>query len=291
MMIAETDLEQVLETLSKLDPEELEVVEKQLTREKNKPKSFSTPRTLLEDEKFLISFEDYLALSEDECDEIQLNAYEKYRDWIYHELEKRRAQWMLVCGGKIIESSPSLDDYPTDEKMFALGRQLGYAPLVFIANPVIEESYWVALPKDDFYLNLSITIGAADWNEAELKENGITMDADFDTGAASIWFDYYKLLAKNIIRRQRFKRTHAGYHFGRTYNCYALPVQIATVDETGKIISNIVSVLCVLNWQQSPFCMINPSRDALVGRKMLLNFPIRIELNGPNRSTKIFAET
>jgi hypothetical protein len=290
MIIAEPSLEQVLKKLSTLRSEELELVEKQLASTKKNNKASSSPGTLLEDEMFLIPFEEYLALSEDECDEVQMQAYEKYRSWIYDELEKRGAQWMLVCGGKIIESSPTLDDYPSDEKMYALGKQLGYAPLVFIANPVIEESYWVVLPKNDFYPSLSITIGSADWDEAELQEKGIAMNADFDTGAASLWFDYNQLLAENLIKRQRFKRTHPGYHFGRQYNCYALPIQVAMVDEAGRTVSTIVSVLCVLNWQQSPLCIVNPSRKALVGRKLLLGLPIRIELSGQKRSTKIFIE-
>jgi hypothetical protein len=91
------------------------------------------------------SFEDYLALSDEEGEELKLMAYEKYRDWIYHELAKRRARWMLICKGKIIEWSPTLDDYPSDEKMDEIGRHLGYAPFTFIANPVIEESYRTAI--------------------------------------------------------------------------------------------------------------------------------------------------
>jgi hypothetical protein len=87
-----------------------------------------SPKTLLEDERYLISFEDYLALSDKEGEELKLMAYEKYRDWIYRELAERHARWMLICGGKIIEWSPKLDDYPSHEKMDAIGKQIGYAP-------------------------------------------------------------------------------------------------------------------------------------------------------------------
>jgi len=233
MISAETGLEQVLQTLGKLDLEDLEVVEKQLTREKNKPKSFSAPKSLLEDERFLISFDDYLALSDDEGEELKLMAYEKYRDWIDRELAKRRARWMLICGGKTIEWSPKLDDYPSRKKRHTIGRQMGYAPWTFIANPIIEESYWAAISDNDFYPSVSVAFGAENWNQEDVMKKGLQFDTDLDTGSGNIMLDYGLMRSKNIIE--------------------------------------------------------NSVRKALVGRNLLYEFPLRIELDGGERTTKILA--
>jgi hypothetical protein len=291
MIIAETGLEQVLKTLGKLRPEELEVVEKQLTHEKAKPKVSSSPKTLLEDERYLISFEDYLALSDEEGEELQLLAYEKYRNWIYQELAKRRARWMIVCGGKIIEWSSRLNDYPSEEKMDAIGKQFGYAPFVFIANPVIEESYWTALPEDDFYPTLSITLGAANWDETELIKKGLKIDADFDTGSTDVLCDYNHLREMSIIKSQLAKRTQSGYHMGQHFSCYVVPVQIALTDEARTPRSKTISIICVRNWQLSSLFWVNPLRKVLAGRNLLLEFPLRVELNGRDRTTKILTES
>jgi hypothetical protein len=181
----------------------------------------------------LISFEDYLALSDEEGEELKLMAYEKYRDWIYHELAERRARWMLICKGEIVEWSPTLDDYPSREKRHAIGRQMGYAPWTFIANPVIEESYWAAVADNDFYPSLSIAFGAENWNKEDIIKKGLKFDADFDTGSGNIMLDYIR------------------------------------------------------NWQQSPLCLVNPVCKALVGRNLLYELPLRVELDGSNRTTKI----
>lgn len=139
-----TNLEPVLQTLYKLRPEELAMVEKQIANKKSKLKASLQIKTLLDDENYLITFDEYLALSDQEGEELKLGAYEKYRDWIDRELAKRRARWMIICGGKIIQWSPTLDDYPSGEKLVTLGKQLGYALWVFIANPLIEGD-WLSI--------------------------------------------------------------------------------------------------------------------------------------------------
>lgn len=144
-MSAQVGLEQILQTLDKLRPDELWLVEQHIANLKKRNQRSFPLKTLIDDETFLIPFDDYLALSDDARDNIQLYAYDKYRSWIDEELAQRDARWMLVCGGKILEWSPKLEGYPSDEKMEAIGMQSGYAPFVFMANPLIEESSGVAL--------------------------------------------------------------------------------------------------------------------------------------------------
>lgn len=284
-----TNLEQVLQSLGQLGLEELKIVEQQIVKAKAKNGRRSNPETLLEDKRFLFSFEEYLTRSTDELQELQNFAYEKYRDWIYEEMAKRGARWMIVCGGVILDWSSKLKDYPSDEKLDDIGKRAGFAPFVFIANPIIEESHWTTIPDGDFYPSIPITVGAPNWNLQNMNENGFAVISDFDSGANNILFDYNSLQARSIITNQPTKTAQTGYHLGREYKFYFLPLQIALTDETGKITSQITKVLCVRNWQQSPLRIVNPFRKALVGRNLLLELSLRIELDGANRATKILA--
>jgi len=147
-------LDRLLGTFDTLSSEELDRVEKRLAsvREKKNgnaqiPASPSAPRDI-----FAISFDEYLAMSDDERDAIQDEAYENHLDWIDPTLKRHDAKWILVCGRKVIESGPTWQNYPTDEKLQAIGEQYGLIPFVFAAAPLIEELDWAALPyKNDFY--------------------------------------------------------------------------------------------------------------------------------------------
>jgi len=289
MAAIQTDVEQVWQSLDALPAAGREIILARLTNKKANDRTFSPPKILLEDERFLISFEDYLALSDEEGEKLKLLAYEKYQHWIYDELARRRAKWMLICKGKIIEWSPTLDDYPSHEKMDEIGKRLGYAPFTFIANPVIEESYWTVIQANDFYPSLSVTLGAANWSKDELMENGMTFNADFDTGSPDTLLDYTLLRTKNIVPNQRGMRTETGRHLGLPYSCHILPVQFAAVDETGIVTSKIMSAVCVRDWQRSTLCVVNSVRKALLGRNLIYKLPLRVELDGGNRTTKILA--
>ena len=147
-------LDRFLDTLDALSSEELERVEKRLASVREKKNgnaqilaSPSAPRDI-----FAISFDEYLAMSDDERDAIQDEAYENHLDWIDPTLKRHDAKWILVCGRKVIESGPTWQNYPTDEKLQAIGEQYGLIPFVFAAAPLIEELDWAALPyKNDFY--------------------------------------------------------------------------------------------------------------------------------------------
>jgi hypothetical protein len=224
MAVINADVEQIWQTIESLPPEGREVIRERFGFEKPLP-SFSpiSSGSPLDDAIFKISFEDYLALSDDERDAIHSSAYEKYRDWIDVELKRRGAEWMLVVGGDILEAGETLDEYPSRQKLYKSGYHFGLIPFVFVANPIVEESFWAALPKNDFYPTMSITVSS---DVLQSSQN----------------------------------------------NAFSTPLV----------------VYCVRNWRQSPFCVVNSIRKALVGRKLLMSFPIRVELNGQDRSTKIF---
>ncbi len=290
MTITTTPLESVLETLKQLRPEELAIVESNIVRAKAQAQESVPSNGLLDDGRFMISFDDYLAMTDDERDEIQHLAFENYLEWIDSELEQRRAKWILVCGGKIWDSSTRLRDYPTEDKLVALGKQLGYAPLVFVAAPIIEESSWKALPWEDFYPSLEITLGADNWTAEVMQEKGLEIEADLDTGSGETLFDYDLLKSRNVVPAQGLKHSQTRYHLGHPYAYYTLTVKVSASLENGQTVSNTLSAFCVRNWQRSPLCLVNSFRKALAGRNLLLELPLRVELDGRNCRTKILAD-
>jgi hypothetical protein len=141
MPVMEVDLNQVLKVLEQLSPEELAVVQERLAaRQKT-----TTLSSLACAEVFALPFNDYLALSDQEQEAVQRQAYQTHQAWIDAELERQGAEWLLVSGGEVLEASPTLQDYPSREKLLDIGRQRGRVPFVFVREPLVEESAWSAL--------------------------------------------------------------------------------------------------------------------------------------------------
>lgn len=152
MPMMEVDLEQLLKTIEKLDSRELEILQERIPLiTPTLPSTKDSMGKIQRDEFFTLSFKEYLALSDEEREHIQLSVYQSHREWIDSELENRRAEWILVCGGEVIESSETLRNYPSREKLMALGEEHCVVPFVFVKAPLIEEeSAWAVLPRADF---------------------------------------------------------------------------------------------------------------------------------------------
>ncbi len=137
-------LNQMLRLLEEFSPRELAVIEERIAARKQ----ISEQPPDAAADLFKLPFDDYLAMSREERDAIALRAYQTLETWIDATLKRLGAEWMLVCGGEVIESSPTLRNYPSREKLMQIGRQRGLVPFVFVKAPLIEESGWSALSAD-----------------------------------------------------------------------------------------------------------------------------------------------
>ncbi len=174
----QTNLNQALRLLEQFGPQELAVIEERLAARKQN--SEQPPDTA---SVFDLPFDDYLAMSDEERDDIAFRAYQTLGEWIDAELKKRKAEWILVCGGEVIGASPTLEDYPSREKLMEIGRRRGLVPFVFVKTPLIEESGWSALAGDDFYPTICLTVAAPGTSMAYLPTSGTEFTADFDSGS------------------------------------------------------------------------------------------------------------
>ncbi len=276
-------LKQVLQVLDQLNPDELAAVEQRLAARQQTANQAPT----VADDLFELPFDEYLALPDETRDAIAFRAYQTLGEWIDAELARRKAEWMLVCGGEIIETSPTLQNYPARERLLQLGRERGKVPFVFIRTPLIEESAWSPLPENDFYPTLTLTLAASGVDEANRPMSGLEINADFDTGSPDLFVNYEQLLANQIVDSQPIDQTHFRPHLGQSFRLHVLPILLGIKGEDGAYSARELSVHCIRNWSRSPLCLINPKREALAGRNLLLEFPLCLELDGAAKTTRI----
>jgi hypothetical protein len=282
----EANLNQVLRVLDHLGPRELAVIEERLAARKQVAEQPLAPASNL----FELPFDDYLAMSREERDAIALRAYQTLGPWIDAELNRLGAEWMLVCDGEVIESSPTLKDYPSREKLMQIGQQRGLVPFVFVKAPLIEESGWSTLAGDDFYPTIRLTVAASGANTQQLPASGEEFVADFDSGSPNLFMDYDRMLASQIIDDQPVDQAHFRSHLGQVYRYHVLSLLIGAWSEDGLVKAREFSALCVRDWRQSPLCLVNSDREALAGRNLLIEFPLRLELDGARRVTRILGQ-
>jgi hypothetical protein len=172
----------MLQAIDLLGSRELAAIEERLAARKQI--NGSSPESLAD--VFAISFDEYMALPQEEREAIQLRADRTLQTWIDEQLQRHKARWMLVSGGEILETSSTMRNYPSREKLTQIGRQRGRIPFVFIADPLIEESAWSVLPDNDFYPAVHLTVAAPGTSAEQLPIQGLKINADFDTGSPDL---------------------------------------------------------------------------------------------------------
>ncbi len=206
--------EAILESVGALSPAKLDALQARISRSRRK----QTPAAQKTSERsvFEIPYDEYLAFSDAEREALQWRVYHEYHKRYEAELKARRAQWMIVCGGKIVESSKTLDDFPTPEKLQAMGKECGFIPFVFVPKPLIEESTWSALDEDDFYPTLTFSVAGKD------QEESTTVNADLDTGTPHLFVDYDQLLQADAVDFRPNAEAFIQQHLGEYYRFHII---------------------------------------------------------------------
>jgi DNA-binding response OmpR family regulator len=129
-----------------------------------------------------ISVADFQKLSDEQRENLQIEAYKLNEDWILQELNRLKAMWILVCGGKVVRSSPSLDDYPSPAGLREIEENENLVPFVFVGPLMLRRwnerrtgiSKWQSRsPIDDWYTTIQIRVGRPNWNDNTVIEKGI----------------------------------------------------------------------------------------------------------------------
>jgi phosphoribosylformylglycinamidine synthase len=84
---------------------------------------------------FAIDYAQFESLAPGDKLAMQELAWREHGPWILRQLGDRRAQWVLVAGGEVVDSGDSLDTFPSDERRAELGAERSLVPWVFVRPP------------------------------------------------------------------------------------------------------------------------------------------------------------
>jgi hypothetical protein len=227
------------------------------------------------------TWDEWQRMSEEERQATMDELEQRNRVWLEWMRQTLQAEWLLVVDGKIVRYGASWNEYPSDDALEALIQQLGKVPLLFAADPLIEETAWSPTRyPDDFYPTLSVTFQG-------LAGQGITLVADFDTGSRHTFADADLLQRQGVIHLLPTTLWAVSWHLNRSfrYTPKSLIVILTAADGTQKTASQ--TILCVRNWQQSPFVAVNPNRTALIGRSLCLAMQAKITLDFAQQVTSV----
>ncbi len=85
---------------------------------------------------FAMDYARYEGLPAPEQLALQELAWQKHGNWILQLLNDRRAAWILVIGGEVVESGVTFDSRPDEAALDRLGTTRGLVPFVFTRPPV-----------------------------------------------------------------------------------------------------------------------------------------------------------
>ena len=111
---------------------------------------------------FEMSFEEFSQLTEEKQWQIRQRVFEEKKAWIEEQLKAHQAEWILVVGGKVEQSSSTLDDLPTKSEAYEIGKAKGFAHYLFVRDALIEEtasSPWAQVTEKDYYPTIQVYVG------------------------------------------------------------------------------------------------------------------------------------
>jgi len=237
---------------------------------------------------FAVPFDEFVQLSVNEQRKLRHQALCENRDWIDYQLTERNAEWILVIGGIVERYSKSLDELPSKQEIYQIAEQKGFAPFVFVKDALVEEhstSRWALIERNDYYPTVTIFVAAKNCADEQLLECGKQLDADFDTGSPVIILDLTTVEDVGIDISRHIEISNI--HLRRAYDYVAPKVKIGVKTKQGDIKSSIFTVRAVVDWENSPFSLVNLQRTALVGRNILLQLQLKTLLNGECKTTEI----
>lgn len=235
-----------------------------------------------------LTLEEFKLLNEEQKIHLISQVNEENKDWLQKKFKELNAVWLTVIDGKVVTSSPDIDEYPDEAEILALCEKNEQKfPFIFVNQNLfqIEEGFsmWnpTTLRNDDYYPTVEIKIKQSE------STQGILRTADFDTGASEIFLDMELLISKGLISPPSpVEQQLSLQHLGRTYSAYIKTLFIEIVSKDDKRKQEKFSVVCVKDWEKSPFLKINSYRSALVGRRLFQKMQACVELDFISRETR-----
>jgi len=230
------------------------------------------------------TLETYSALPDDDKRKYVEEAQQNNADWLERKFDELKAAWVMVVDGIVIAHGESLDSFPMQQELIALCQQTGKYPFIFVhpRTLAIEEdsTAWHSTKfPDDWYPAIKATLSG--------NSGSLTMDADLDTGARELFTDVALLTSAGVIQVLPSDPRLPSSHLGRGFDFTPYSLWIDITDEVGTSRRVMKTAVCVHDWIRSPFVQINPSRQALLGRGVLLDLKPEVRLRFQDQSTEL----
>jgi len=233
---------------------------------------------------FSLSFAEYSRLTYREALELQNEVY-KVSSNLLDEAWKRGKRQVVICDGKIVYETESLEDIPNDT-ILELARKDNKACYVFSTSEMVEESAWIPIDEDDSYPTIGVYCGAVDSAESEIVESSPLISADFDTGNPG-----YKVFDANQLNgsiASFLPPLRHDTHLGRSYPYFQKAVKLCVKDDDGKIHSVVRNVRLVRDWIGSALLQVSPNRVGFIGRDLIRDLRIKVILDPVQKTTRIY---
>jgi hypothetical protein len=226
---------------------------------------------------FSVSWRTYLSLPPECAERLKERVWDENENWIREQIEQHDAAWILVCNRKILKWSKSIKEYPSRDELKEVANKYNLFPFVFARPPLIEESSWNKINTNDYYPTLKISV-----------DKKLDLIGDMDTGSPITALNMEQLISSGNIRPDLIDTLERDIFHDEYYEYSIEPIYIQITDETGKKKSKHITCECVKDWYKSLFCKVNPNRQALIGRDLLLEFPIEVKLDGKKKKTYVY---
>jgi len=227
--------------------------------------------------------QEYLSWTDDRQEQYQSDAENLNAKWSGKKMRDLNAMWLIVIDGKVVASGYTLRTFPFEEEFDALCEKTGKYPFVLFGPLMLaieETRVWHStVAPNDSYPTIRVNV-KTDKSELELE-------ADFDTGAMDTYLDFsiFKQQGAMALTETNLKK-HSS-HLGRKYSYTAKSIWLEVKDKNEHQRRIRTNAICVENWRNSPFVIINPTRVALVGRDTMLGLQPMILLDFAKRQTTV----
>lgn len=284
-MTAETIIQKVREKLGSLNANDEQIVMKAL---KILQSGEATSDAISSEEAFIssnITPEEYEALPRPDRRRYQSEAEKRNHGWIERQFRNLGAKWIMVIDGQVIRHGATLKNFPDYAELLAICDDTGKYPFAFLSPRVfaIEEipAVWHNTNEPgDAYPALSIVLTK--------DRNRFETEADLDTGAVDCYASLESLAASGVVEIHQKDIEWSSHHLSEPFDYFAIPVWFELTDDHGISRRCKTTVICVENWQSSPFTAINPTRTFLLGRSVLLELRPRVVLDFEAHSTQVY---
>ena len=233
---------------------------------------------------FSITADELAALTVEEHEELLKKVYELCKDAILRAFsENPDVVEVVVCDGQVVYMARELGEIDM-ELLKDLMSRYGKPCYVFGRPEMVEEVPWSAL-NGDWYPAVEFLVGSPGWNDQAMLERGRHVVADFDTGCPTYFLR--EEIARDIAPPPQPPEVRMSIHLGRSFFYFTRRIKIGIRDIVGAFRSAQAYVAFVRRWAESPMTLINPAREALVGRKLMFDLALEITLNPVRRATSM----